>query len=428
MRIVGEGDRVTQQRELARSGAVALGLGGVLGAGVAVVPAVASGVAGTWLLVGVPLAAVTAWCCALAASQQSAAYRGPGAVSACVRDKLGPVAGRVASATGLAGGVAAMAAVADAIGNYLPTPQPLTAAVAVLLVVAAATGGLRVRGIAAWLWLTLTFVVVAVVVAACFTIPPVAASGSAAANAPLGITGAAGVAFFGFLGFERLAAPARHEDRWHGTTVRRGLLVVIVLATVTYLAVGAALLHQLGGARLALSPQPLTDALRAADAVTMARPVAVGIAVALAPVLLGVLETVRSTGLAAVADGDLPGVLRRRGGNGTPYLLDLGAGLAALVVSLLLDPAQAISVAACCLLVHYALGNAAARVLMLDESTATVRTACLGMGLCVILAMSMPVPAMLATLVVVVAGPALLALPSRWQRHRDEQGSVRGSG
>lgn len=406
---------MAQQRELSRPGAVALGLGGVLGAGVAVVPAVASGVAGRWSLVGIPLAAVAAWCCAVATSRQSAAYREPGAASACVRDKLGAVPGRIATATGLVGGIAAMAAVADTIGNYLPTPEPLTAAVVVLLAVVAATGGLRVRGVGAWLWPALTLVVVTVVVAACFAIPPVESTGSAAANAPLGITGAAGVAFFGFLGFDRLIAAGRATERGYASVVRRALPVVVVLATVTYLAVGAALLHQLGAARLALSPQPLTDALRAADAVTMTRPVALAIALAMGPVLLGVLESARSTGLAAVADGDLPAALRRRGGSGTPYLLDLVVGLAALLVSLLLGPGQAITVAACCLLVHYALVNAAARVLMLDESSPVVRTACLGMGLCVILAMSMPVPAMLTTLVVVLVGPPLLALGARWR-------------
>ncbi len=396
-----------------------------MGAGAAVAPAAASGVAGGWFLLGVPLAAVAAWCCARSASHQSAAYRGPGAVNACVRDKLGVVPGRIAAATGLVGGITATAAVAGAVAAYLPTPPPLTAAVAVLLAVVATTGGLRIRGVAAWLWLALTCAVLAVVVAACLTIPPVPVSGHRDPHNVLGITGAAGIMFFAFLGFERLAAPAREDDRRSRTAVDRGLLIVVAAAAALFLVTGAALVHQLGAARLALSPQPLTDALRAADAVALTRPVAVGIAVAMLPVLLAVLESVRSTGLAAVADGELPGVLGRRGGAGTPYLLDLVVGIAAVATSLLLDPVQAITIAACCLLVHYALANAAARVLMLDESTATVRTACVGMGLCVILAMSMPVPAMLVTLAVAVAGPLLGAAGARSGAARDRTTGVR---
>ena len=190
----------------------------------------------------------------------------------------------------------------------------------------------------------------------------------------------------------------------------------LTAALVVSALVGVALLCQLGAARLALSPVPLTDALRAAAAPGLTSLVGVGAALALLPVLLGVLESLRSTGRAVVADGDLPAALGRTGGRGTPYLLDLAAGLLAAGLSVAVEPAQAIVLAACCLLAHYAFANAGTRILLLRGSKWMRRTACLGMGLSVVLAMSMPIPAVLGTLLVVVVAPVLMgAVSGRWR-------------
>ncbi len=131
--------------------------------------------------------------------------------------------------------------------------------------------------------------------------------------------------------------------------------------------------------------------------------------------LLGALESFRSTALALVLDRDLPRVLGRTSSAGTPYLLDVTAGVAAAVVAILVEPVPAMAVASCCLLVYYAFVNAGSRLLLAEDHTWPMRAACLGMGLSVVLAMSMPISAMLATLVVVVIGPlATGGLSRRW--------------
>ena len=187
------------------------------------------------------------------------------------------------------------------------------------------------------------------------------------------------------------------------------LVVVTVLSGVMIVA----LAHQLGWSRLALSPMPIRDVLTAAAAADLVPLVSVGAAVALLPVLLGALESARSTGLALVRDGELPRVLDRTGPSGNPYLLDLIAGVAAVIVSQLFAPVALMSFAACALLLHYALANAGTRLLLSDGPTWPMRGACLGMGLSVVLAMSMPVSAMLTTLGVVVVGPLLAGIVSR---------------
>ncbi|WP_245780234.1 APC family permease [Actinopolyspora lacussalsi] len=384
--------------------AAPLALGAMLGAGVFLGVAPAVSIAGPWTPFAVPVAVVTAWCAASATRHQADSYGPTGAGYACVRDKLGVVPGRIAAGTGLFGHVAALTAVAGAAARYLPTPQPLAAVSFPLLAVLASTAGLRIRGLAGWLWLALTIAVLGVVTAACLAITPVD-SPSVSPQGPLAVSGAAGVLFFGLVGFERLTAAADRTDRYPAAVLDRALPAVLLAAGVVLTVVLVAVSYQLGSARLALSPAPLLDALRAADAAALTSGVGTAAALAMSPVLLAVLESARSTGAALVSDGELPVLSRRAGPAGTPYPFDLVLAVVAASLTLFLGPEQAVPIAACCLLVHYALVNAAARVLLLDGGKLPRRTACLGMGLSVILAMSMPVPAMAVTLAVVVLVP-----------------------
>ncbi|MFB9569012.1 amino acid permease, partial [Saccharopolyspora hordei] len=326
---------------------------------------------------------------------------------------------RVAASAHLAGQVDALAAVARVLGDFLlPGSAPVVASVAVLLVVLAATTGLRIRGAAAWTWLVLTGAVLGLVVVTCFAIDPVPPlpAGAAPEDSAVGITGAAGVLFFAFLGFERLTSPAEGRDRVPPAVVKRGVVVSFAVVSAVLAVVTAALVHQLGWSRLALSPTPVRDVLAAAAASELAPLVGAGAAVALLPVLLAALESARSTALGLVRDGDLPRGLERRSRAGTPFLVDVGVGVAAVAVALLVEPVAAMAFASCSLLVHCAFANAGARLLLADEGGWPMRAACLGMGLSVVIAMSMPISAMLATLVVVVVGPlATGGVSRRWR-------------
>jgi APA family basic amino acid/polyamine antiporter len=391
----------------------------MVGAGVFVGPAPAAAVGGGWLLLlGIPIAALTALCSALATAELSSTYRGPGSVYTCVRSQVGVIPARISASTHLVGQIAAMAAVAGAIGQYLPVQAAKgVAAVAVLLAVLGSTAGLRVRGVTGWLPLGCALAVLAILVAACFAITPVPVAPMAAPmpHSAEGITGAAGTMFFAYLGFERLAAPAEEHDRFERRDLLRGLIISIGAMTLIAVITSAALLYQLGAARLALSPAPMTDALNAAAATNLGPVTGAGVALAMAPILLGVLESFRATSRALIHDGDLPLALGRTGRGGTPYLLDLSAGVVAAILAVVLQPAQAIGLAACCVLVHYAFANVGARLVLADRRMGLMRLLCAGMVLCVLLAMSMPVFAIVTTLFVAFGGPVLAGLFSgRW--------------
>lgn len=389
-------------------------LGAMLGAGVLVGPAPASAAAGVWLPVSLILAAITIGCTVVASVHHAAAYRDPAAAYVGTRAGLGTVPARVSAGTYLVGQVAALAVLGRVVADFMfPEAASRTAAVVILLVVLAATTGLRIHGAAAWAWMAAMFVTLALVVAVCFAIQPELPESQPPPGGVTGITVATAVLCFAYLGFERVSLGNSSEERFTSATVRRTGWITIVVTTVTVGVFTAGLVQQLGYARLALSPNPVRDVLVAAAAPELTPLVSVLAAVALLPVLLATLESFRATAVAVVRDGDLPQRLVRASNAGTPFLLDLLCGIGAVVVVFLIEPVSAMMFAVCCVLVHYALTNASARHGLHAEGKWLARAACLGMGLCVLLFMSMPVPVLLATASVVIAGPVLAGLYTR---------------
>ncbi|MCT2584126.1 hypothetical protein [Actinophytocola gossypii] len=80
------------------------------------------------------------------------------------------------------------------------------------------------------------------------------------------------------------------DSRGSGRVRRLGVLAVLAVVLVMCLAVGAAVLRQLGAPRLGLSPVPVLDALAAADAGALRPLVLVGVAVATGFALWGIVR------------------------------------------------------------------------------------------------------------------------------------------
>jgi basic amino acid/polyamine antiporter, APA family len=126
-------------------------------------------------------------------------------------------------------------------------------------------------------------------------------------------------------------------------------------------------------------------------------------------VLTSVLGGLRRTLGALVSAGDLPTRLAP-GADGRAPLPSLVGGASVAVVLLLVPPATALAIGACGTLFYYAFTNASARLLLREDRTWPMRTACFGLGLSVLLAMSAPVVALLTTVVTMLAGAVLLGL------------------
>ncbi|WP_179118313.1 APC family permease [Saccharothrix sp. ALI-22-I] len=405
-----------------RAGAVVLALGATLGAGVFTGFAPAAAVAGPWFLLGLVLAAVAALCCAFSTADQHRAYPDAPGGYAYIRNQLGRWPARIGGSSHLVGRAGMAAALAGMFGAYVVPEHRVVGAVG-LIVVTAVLGAVGVKwsvrmSVAA---VAVVLGVLALVVLVCFSVAPpdnpivgagadgsdgsAGLDGSGVAGGPGfdGVMGASLLMFAAFVGFERVTAPQRGDRVFSARVLHFAVPVVIGVVLLVMVGVGAAVLRQLGSARLALSRAPLRDALIVADGRWLLPVLGFGAAVAAVSSLFFVFASVRRTLVGMTETGDLPAI---RAG----WPLEVVSAVLAVLGVLALSPSTALAVGACGTAFYYGFTNASARVLLQEDRTWPMRTACLGLGLSVLLAMSAPVDALLLTGVGLAVGTGLLAL------------------
>jgi len=229
---------------------------------------------------------------------------------------------------------------------------------------------------------------------------------------------AAGLLFFAFAGYARIATLGE-EVRDPARTIPRAVQVALGVVVVVYAVVGVAALRALGPDRLAGAEAPLAEVASAAGGGPLLLAATGGAVVAAGSVLVSVLVGVSRTGLALARHGDLPGALATLGRRGTPWRADLAGGAAAAVLVLLLArPGAAIALSAFCVLLYYAVANAAALRLGRHERRWPRAVPVLGLVGCLVLASGLPVRAVLAGTLAVALGVGLAVLGGRRSARR----------
>jgi APA family basic amino acid/polyamine antiporter len=349
-------------RRLGLFDATAIGLGSMLGAGVFAVFAPAAASAGSGLLVALAIAGFVAYCNAVASAQLAAVYPTSGGAYVYGRERLGPWWGFTAGWGFVVGKTASCAAMAATFAAYaLPGHEKPVAAGAVLLLAAVNYRGVTKTAL-------LTRILLAVVIIALTTtviLSTVDTPGSGFARdwfggGVLGLLRAAGLLFFAFAGYARIATMGE-EVRDPGRTIPRAIRTALGSALVIYLVVGLALLTVLGPDRLARSTAPLADALRTAGHGNLTVLATVGAAAASLGALLALIAGVGRTTLAMARNKDLPGWLAEVHPRfQVPHHAELV--LAALVTALVLttDLRNLIGFSSFAVLVYYAVANASA--------------------------------------------------------------------
>jgi APA family basic amino acid/polyamine antiporter len=232
-------------------------------------------------------------------------------------------------------------------------------------------------------------------------------AGSGPGPGVYGVLQAAGLLFFAFAGYARLATlgeevvdPAR--------TIPRAVPLALGIALAVYAVVCAAALLAVGPAALAEAAAPLADAVAAGRLAGLEPVVRLGAAVASLGVLLSLQAGLSRTGFAMAANRDLPGALaavhpRYR----VPHRAELAvAGLVAVAV-LAVDLRGAIGFSSTLVLVYYAVANAAALTLRPAERRWPRWLAGAGLAGCLLLAASLPVSSVLAGAAVLGIGAAV---------------------
>ena len=386
-------------RRLGPVDAVAIGLGSMIGAGVFAAFAPAAAAAGSGLLIGLLLAAAVAYCNAMSSARLAAVYPESGGTYVYGRERLGPFWGYLAGWSFVVGKTASCAAMALTIGVYV---WPAHAhAVAVGAVVALTV--LNCFGVQRTALVTRVIVAAVLAVLAAAVVGIVSSGAGEVSRLDIGddatlggVLQAAGLLFFAFAGYARIATLGE-EVRDPARTIPRAISVALGITLVVYLAVAVALLTALGSAGLGSTTAPLTAAVRAAGPTWLVPVVAGGAVLAAVGSLLALILGVSRTTLAMARDGHLPRRLARVHA-GVPRSAEITVGVVVAALAASVDLIGAIGFSSFGVLVYYAIANCSAWTLKRGVIPAA------GLVGCVLLAFALPVSAVLAGAAVLVVG------------------------
>jgi APA family basic amino acid/polyamine antiporter len=404
-------------RRLGTGDAVVIGLGSMIGAGVFSAFAPAAAAAGTALLIGLALAAGVAYCNAVASAQLAAQYPTSGGTYVYGRERLGEWWGFLAGWGFVVGKTASCAAMALTFASYAVPgstwAQRLAAVLAVAVLTAANCHGItRTAGLARVLvagsLLALLVVVGAILVSG-------GTDGSnLTGSSPHGVYGvlqSAGLLFFAFAGYARIATLGE-EVRDPERTIPRAIPLALGITVVIYAAVGLTALLAAGPAALAGTSTPLATAAKAVGAAWSVPVVRIGATVASLGALLALIAGIGRTSLAMARNGDLP---RRLAAvdpvHRVPARAELAVGAVVCLLVLTTDLRGAIGFSSFGVLTYYAIANASAYTQPPERRRWPRALNVVGVLGCATLVVTLPVTSVIAgatVLAVGVAGRALL--------------------
>lgn len=406
----GGGDHPRLARRLGLADAVIIGLSSMIGAGVFAAFTPAAAAAGSGLLVGLTLAAAVAWANATSSAQLAAQFPESGGTYVYGRECLGDSWGFAAGWAFVVGKTASCAAMAITAATYALGGEA-RAAQAVGLGIVGALSVVLTRGITktarlarVLLTVTLACLLVTALVVAGFTrewSAPLAGVGDATAY---GILQSAGLLFFAFAGYARIATLGE-EVRAPAVTIPRAITRALGLVIALYAALALLLLATIGASGIASSALPLLAAAQAADVSWVGVFVRVGATVAALGALLGLLSGVSRTVLAMARRGDLPRRLAAvDAANQVPAVAQWWVAGAVVALVLLTDLRHAIGFSSFGVLLYYAIANASAWTQTADHRRWPRWVQGAGLVGCLVLAATLPMGSVLAGALVVGVG------------------------
>mgnify|MGYP001363764663 FL=1 len=222
-------------------------------------------------------------------------------------------------------------------------------------------------------------------------------------TSPAGVLQSAGLLFFAFAGYARVATLGE-EVRDPVRTIPRAITVALAITVVLYAAVGLTVLTVLGPDGAARSPAPLADVAAATGLAWLPAVVAVAAAAASLGALLALLAGVARTALAMARAGDLPGWLAAVHPRfAVPHRAEVVVGGVVVALVLAVDLRGAIGFSSLGVLVYYLVANLAARTQSGVPRRYPRARQWFGAAACAVLALTLPWGA-------VLGGAAVLAL------------------
>lgn len=404
-------------RRLGVGDAVFIALGSMIGAGVFAAFGPAAQAAGTGLLIGLAIAAVIAFCNATASAQLAAIYPTSGGTYVYGRERLGDWWGFTAGWGFVVGKTASCAAMALTFASYaVPGPpwlQRLVAVAGILGLTALNYRGVTKTAGLSRILVTLTLIALAVLVAGIVfgdnTTGNLTTLADLGDHGVYGILQSAGLLFFAFAGYARIATMGE-EVRDPARTIPRAIPIALGLTTGVYAVVGVAALMAAGPERLAASAAPLTEAVQAAGAGGLAPVVRIGGALASLGALLALIAGIGRTTLAMARNRDLPGWLAAVHPRfKVPHHAEVALAVIVSILVLFTDLRGVIGFSSFGVLIYYGIANASAFTQPAEQRRWPRGLYILGAVGCAVLVATLPLVSVLTGL-----GMFAIGLAGRW--------------
>ncbi|HET6653303.1 MAG TPA: APC family permease [Nocardioides sp.] len=406
-------------RTLGTTDAVLIGLGSMLGAGVFAAFGPAARSAGAALLLGLAIAAVVAYCNATSSAQLAAQYPTSGGTYVYGRERLGDWWGFLAGWGFVVGKTASCAAMALTFAAYaVPADWQRPTAVAAVVALAA----VNYRGVTRTA--ALTRVIVSIVLASLAVVVAVGLLGAGpdpdrfgtAIDPGLGWYGvlqSAGLLFFAFAGYARIATMGE-EVKTPERTIPRAIQLALGITVFVYAVIGVTILTVLGADGVAASGAPLLDVVLEGSWSWAGPVVRVGAAAAALGALLALIAGVGRTSLAMARHGDLPRWLaavhpRFR----VPHHAETALAGAVCLLVLTVDLRGAIGFSSFGVLVYYLVANLAARTQDPGHRRFPRLLQTLGAAGCAVLVLTLPLSSVVSGIAVFAVGVAYRVVRSR---------------
>ena len=393
---------------------MAIGIAAMLGAGVFYVWGPAVALAGSWVLVSLLIAAIVATLNGLVTAQLAIQLPVSGGIYSYANHYRGPYAGFLAGWLFVTGKTGSAAAIAFIAASYLDVANArLIAAGFVVALSAIIISGIRLAAgvsmaiagvvIVGLLWLTLPRTLTAAPLPAFDADPSIG-----------GIVSAAGLIFFAFAGYARMATLG--EEATNPTkTIPRAIIGALWVVLVVYLVVALA-----ATPILLATPSPLDTPLTVLAGTGNAWLVTALAVLASLGSLLAILAGLSRTSLAMGRRRDLPSLLARVSPRtGGPIVAEATVAGLAIVLILVTDPLWLVGLSSAGVLTYYALGHFSALAQPKPETFLPRFVPVVGLLLCALLVFTLPIASVTAAAVSAVIGTAwFLVNPTRRAERR----------
>jgi APA family basic amino acid/polyamine antiporter len=390
-----------------------IGLGSMIGAGVFATFGPAARAAGSGLLIGLAVAAVIAYCNAVASAQLAAVYPVSGGTYVYGRETLGPWWGFTAGWAFVIGKTASCAAMALTFASYAVTgPEWVHRLTALGAVVALAA--LNYRGVARTVTATRVLVALTLVALGVFVFAVLSSGAvefsrlgglsSASPDGFYGVLQAAGLLFFAFAGYARIATMGE-EVKDPTRTIPRAIPTALFIVVGVYAVVGMSALVVAGPDSLAGSAAPLITAADAAGRGEVDPVLRAGAAVASLGALLAMMAGIGRTSLAMSRNEDLPqwlGAVHPR--FRVPHHAEVALAVVVGVLVATTDLRGVLGFSSFGVLIYYAIANASAFTQPTEQRRWPRGLNVLGLVGCLTLAAALPIGSTLAGLIMFAVG------------------------